>query len=313
MNKQPRLAVLFIVLSLLQMMSLLQPSPLPAAKITIDSVDQFEFARRTMEKGEFLRAVGEFERLVYFFPEDETVPEARYLIGLCYLKAKDYESARKVLADAHKAYAGDPVGGKALFLIGESYYIQGLPGEAERYFNRVIKEYPMPALKSRALYRLGWSRMQRDRWQEASEFFKTVDENSPLHTRAMELSSMSLQGMELPRKDPATAGIMAGVLPGLGHAYCNRYKDGLVAFLLNGLFLWAAVESFEEGHDVLGGVLSFLELGWYSGNIYSAVNCAHKHNRAIRDNYRGTLSDKLDLSLFSTGERHLGLALKIDF
>jgi hypothetical protein len=29
----------------------------------------------------------------------------------------------------------------------------------------------------------------------------------------------------------------------------------------------------------LGGILTFFELGLYSGNIYSAVNCAHKYNK----------------------------------
>jgi hypothetical protein len=27
-------------------------------------------------------------------------------------------------------------------------------------------------------------------------------------------------------------------------------------------------------------VLGFFEAGWYSGNLYSAVNGAHKHNRS---------------------------------
>lgn len=307
MNRWPRLCLCLIFLLGFQ------ATEAVAARITIDSEDQFAFARHVMEEGDYLRAVGEFERLIYFFPEDRRVPESRYLIGLCYLKAKDYEAARKVLAGVRKTCSGEHLAGKALFLIGESYYVQGLPGEGARYFKRVIEEYRDPTLRNQARYRLGWSHMQADRWREASESFNRVEERSPLHDSARGLSVMSLKGEDLPLKDPTTAGVMAGVLPGLGHAYCNRYKDGLVAFLLNGLFIWAAVESFDQDQEVLGGILCFLELGWYTGNIYSAVNCAHKHNRAVKQNYRKNLSDRLDFSLFPAGNRHLGLALKIEF
>ncbi|MBW1888502.1 MAG: hypothetical protein JRI52_09165 [Deltaproteobacteria bacterium] len=155
--------------------------------------------------------------------------------------------------------------------------------------------------------------MRKDRWQEASEAFKVVEEKSPLYASSQDLSLKSLKGETLPRKDPTSAGILAAILPGLGHVYGERYRDGMVAFLLNGLFIWAAVESFDQDHDVLGGILTFLEAGWYSGNIYSAVNCAHKYNRKIRNEYRKGLPDQLDLNLFTTREGHLGLALKFDF
>jgi hypothetical protein len=106
---------------------------------------------------------------------------------------------------------------------------------------------------------------------------------------------------------------MAAILPGLGHAYCERYRDGLVALLLNGLFIWAAVESFDEEHDVLGGILLFVEAGWYAGNIYSAVNCAHKHNRHVKNEFLRMLPDTLDLNVFTSGKGHYGLVLKVDF
>jgi hypothetical protein len=87
----------------------------------------------------------------------------------------------------------------------------------------------------------------------------------------------------------------------------------MVAFLLNGLTIWAAVEAFDQDLDVLGGVLVALELGWYSGNIYSAVNSAHKYNRKVRADFRRSLSDTLNLNLFTSKDIPLGLVLKIEF
>jgi tetratricopeptide (TPR) repeat protein len=231
---------------------------------------------------------------------------------VCYLKAKNYESARKALLSVHETYAETLIGGKALFWIGESYYRQNASAEAERYFTKVVENYPQLELKNAAIYRLGWSRMQSGRWQEASEIFKRVDKDSALYPGSQDLATKSLKGEALPYKEPTTAGVLA-ILPGLGHAYCERYKDALVAFLLNGLFIWAAIESFDENHDALGVMLGFLEVGWYAGNIYSAVNAAHKHNRYIKNEYLRNLPDRLNLNLFTTGGGHLGLALRIDF
>jgi len=44
----------------------LLPSHALCAQITIDSDEQFRFAEQTMEKGDFLRAVVEFERFLQF-------------------------------------------------------------------------------------------------------------------------------------------------------------------------------------------------------------------------------------------------------
>lgn len=306
MNKGLGLFLLFALL-------FIYSSPVLSSQIIIDSEEQFQFAQQYLEKGEYLRAAWEFDRFIHFFPADKEVPKAHYLIGLCYLKEKKYELARKILENVYKTYSHTPLAGKALFLMGESYYLQGASAEAEHYFKMVVDEYPREELRNAACYRLGWSRMREDRWREASEAFKMVEEKSPLYADSQDLSDKSLQGQTLPHKDPTSAGIMAAILPGLGHAYTERYRDGMVAFLLNGLFIWAAVESFHQDHNALGGILTFIEAGWYSGNIYSAVNSAYKYNRKIRDDYRKSLTDQLDLNLFATREGHVGLALKFDF
>lgn len=295
------------------LVSLLRPATLLSGQIIIDSNVQFHLAIKLMERNEYHLAVAEFERFIHFFPEDEKLPRALYLIGACYLNGKEYESARKVFGNVCKAYPNSAIAGQALFLIGESYYRQGIQEEAKCYFKMVLDQYPEPGLTSAATYRLGWSYMQANKWRDASETFKVVEESSPLYANSQDLSRQSLKGEHLPHKYPTAAGVTAAIIPGLGHAYCNRYRDGLMAFLLNGLFIWAAVESFDQDHDVLGGIISFLELGWYSGNIYSAVNCAHKHNRKVRNDYRKSLSDKLDLELFTTRQAYPGLALKIRF
>ena len=86
------------------------------------------------------------------------------------------------------------------------------------------------------------------------------------------------------KKSPVTAGLLS-IIPGAGHFYCERRKDALVSFLLNGAMILGAFEAFENDMDAFGGIITFFELGFYSGKIYSAVSSAHKYNRDEKSNF----------------------------
>ena len=291
----------------------LEAVPAFLRQITISSDDQFNYARTYMEKGAYLRAVAEFERFIRLFPEAPDIPLARYLMGMCYLKAGRNGPARETLSLVSRLDSARPLADKALFLIGESYYLEHKPREAANYFRKVLEKDPSPALKDAASYRLGWAKMRDNRWHEASDSFRRVTRGSPLYDSALELERESPKGMSLPYKSPTNAGVLAGLLPGLGHAYAGRYRSAIVAFLLNGLFIWATVESFHQDHNVLGGVLALVETGWYAGNIYGAVNATHKYNRKMQDDFRKGLKDRFDLHLIASRDGQLGLALTIHF
>ncbi|OQY50981.1 MAG: hypothetical protein B6240_00635 [Desulfobacteraceae bacterium 4572_87] len=301
------------VLLLLAFVILWAPRPAVSEQIVIDSDMQFELARSFMDKGDYGRAISEYERFIYFFPKDRRVSLVRERIGLCYLDDGKFDEARNAFARSYRADPDSPMAKKALLLTGESYYKEGVYDKAENFFGEVLKRYPSDSLRNKALYRLGWTRMQENRWREASQDFKRVEEGSPLFEKARRLSVESLKGEDLPYKDPSSAGVMAAVLPGLGHVYVSRYKDALIAFFLNGLFIWATVEAFNHDQNVLGGILAFLEVGWYSGNIYSAVNVTHKWNRKVRDDFRKGLFDNVDIRLLSSGKMPAGLAVSFRF
>ncbi len=306
-NKYPWLLVAGVCLLLLS------SSPAFPEQIIINSAQQFDFARSCMDRGEYERAVGEFERFIHFFPDDPQVPTARCLIGICYLKSRRFDSARETFLTIVGSEPDSPAVARALVLTGESYYRQGISTEAEYYLKQVIEKYPHLELKNIALYRLGWTRMQEGRWKDASETFRKVEEDSTLYDSSRKLVEQSLGGEDLPTKKPAYAGTLAALIPGLGHAYVSRYRDAAVAFVLNGLFIWATVEAFDQDHEVLGGILAAFEIGWYTGNIYSAVNCAHKYNRKTQEDFRKGLKDQFDLHLFVADRNRVGLVLQYRF
>ena len=73
------------------------------------------------------------------------------------------------------------------------------------------------------------------------------------------------------------------------------------------------MEAFNNDNNVLGGILAFFEIGWYSGNIYSAINVTHKWNRKVRDDFRNGLFDNVDLRLLSYENRPAGLLVSFKF
>jgi hypothetical protein len=282
-------------------------------QVVVSSDEQLAFARSLLKDGKYELAVIELERLIHFLPEDPKVREARYLIGVCYVLARRYEAAREALLPLTQSRINDGFGEKSLFLMGESYYRQGFYSEASLYFEKVLNENPPPETKGLCTYRLGWIKMHMDKWDEASHYFGSVGESSFLYRKAQTLASESLSGKDLPYKSPNAAGVLGAIVPGLGHTYVGRYRDGGVAFLLNGLFIWATVEAFQSDQNVLGGILAFLELGWYSGSIYSAVNATHKYNRRLRDDFFRGLPEELDLNRIADRSKTIGLVFRIPF
>jgi len=291
----------------------LTPLSLPASQVVIKSEDQFRFAFQYVEKGEYLKAIIEFERFIYFFPDDPLIIKANYFIGLCNLLNQNHKSTREILGKIVQENRDHPIALKSLFLIGESYYRQGISKEGERIFRMITEQYPQSPYQNLAYYRLGWIYLREGKWQEANDVFHKVDKQDPLFSSSLNLSQNSLLGENLNHKNPQTAGILAGILPGMGHVYCERPQNGLVAFLLNGLFTWAAIEAFNNDQKVAGGLLSLLEVGWYTGNIYSAVNCAHKYNKAQKNDLLKRLKDDLDLKLFFSKDIQAGLSLSFSF
>jgi hypothetical protein len=290
---------LFIVIS--ATLSLILPALSPVAsatpeadQITISAPEQYNYAVLLMEGQKYAQAAIELERLLHFFPDHNLSDRARLLLGICLIEENHMEEAREVFAEA--MVEADEKSSKVLatLMTGETYFRQGLLADAIHWFNYSSETAESGDLQDAAEYRLGWAMLREGRWPEASKAFGSIGPGSLLYAEAPGLSKKSLQGLNLPSKYPTTAGILAALIPGLGHAYVTRYRDAAVAFILNGLFIWAALESFDEGNHALGAILGVLELGWYTGNIYSAANVAVKYNRKMQNEFRSTFDDSFD-------------------
>jgi outer membrane protein assembly factor BamD (BamD/ComL family) len=283
------------------------------SQISQEGNGQLTFVLQLMNHGNYDLALLELERFTFLFPQSSSLDRVRLLKGVCHLEAGRYEKAGDHF-DKVMETAKDPgISKRAMLFMAESFFRQGRLKDAEYYFSVVAEDCSEPALRQAALYRLGWTRMKANDWKEASRLLLSVEGEGILPQSAKEISPLVMKGDELPLKDPSTAGFLAGVLPGLGHAYVGRYRDAAAAFTVNALFVWATFEAFDKDHVVLAGILGFLELGWYAGNIYSAVNSAHKHNRRLQEEFRGHFMDRLQIVPLLSDRGAIGLSLSLRY
>jgi outer membrane protein assembly factor BamD (BamD/ComL family) len=270
------------------------------------------FAEELYQTGQYYRALTEYQRFGSYYPDHEMKENIMFKIGLCYFRGKKYKEGALAFEKMNRQYPDTALGKEALLLAAECYRKQGLIILAMERFSQLAKNSIQEETTVKAVYAMGLIYSENFKLGEARENFKRLGENSSY----VELSKKLLEDTDkyktAKKKSPVAAGILA-IVPGLGHLYCERPGDALVSFMVNGLFTWGAVESFRQEQYVLGGILAFFELGWYTGNIYSAVGGAHKYNRYQDKMFLDSLENNIDMTTSSDPSTPISSSLIISF
>jgi hypothetical protein len=258
----------------------------------------YGFADSLFKEGDYYRAITEYKRFIFNSPNDALKTENAYFrIGESYFGAKRWEEAINSFNQFLTLYPQSPKCFEALNYKGIAEKNQKKNNEAIATFNLII-EKASGEIRNRALFESALVFVEMEDWNQAKDLFSRIPEDSVLHTSARRFSAGLAEIDNMPRKSPAVAGTLAAILPGSGHLYTERPRDALVAFILNASFIWAAIELFNHENYAAGGIVTFFEIGWYAGNIYSAVSSAHKYNERIKNEHIQSLKEKSGISLF---------------
>ena len=249
--------------------------------------------------GEYQLSLLEYRRFLTRFPDDVNVSRARVGEADCMFWMGDYDAALKRYLGLAREFSLTREGWLMALKAARCYKATGQISVAVEVYKKIAEQTKWPGLAEEARFELGWIALSGAKWDEAAADFKKVPFSSPFGTAARDLAAKAGQGANLPRKDPVAAGVLSGILPGAGQLYCEKPKDAALAVILNGLFIAAAVESFDQDLNVLGGILVLIESAWYGGNIYNAVNHAHKYNRKQEQSFVKSLweESQVDLAL----------------
>jgi T7SS, ESX-1 secretion system protein EccA1, N-terminal domain len=259
--------------------------PAVASDPLTDADQILGFADALFNAGDYFRAITEYKRFLFLYPTEARAGRVQLQVGLSYQRGQQWDDARQTFERIAEQHSDAAVRAEAAYRVGETSFQQGRYAQAIADLRPVAERYGPTSVGERARYLLGWSYLRTRQWPKASQTFEAIATTSPLFPSSRALAEAAREGEQLPRKSPALAGLLSAVIPGTGHFYTGRWRDGTIALLLNGAFLAAGIEAVSAGNEAAAGVLLFFEAAWYSGTIYGAVNAAHKYNRDLEDRW----------------------------
>ncbi|MGD8255784.1 MAG: tetratricopeptide repeat protein [Syntrophobacterales bacterium] len=274
----------------------------------------WNFAGHLYQEQDFYRALSEYQRFLFLFPTDPRVPKAELQIGRCYRREGKFQKAFSHLIRLHNRRAEEPVGRQALLEMVAIREEQGRYPEAIYWAQQFIERYPDYAEIDAVYVHLAWLQIDSGKFEEAIATLELLPPESTHYPRARSLQQALKQRPETVKKSPAVAGTLSAVLPGAGHLYTGRPGQAASSFLLNALFIAGAVIAFQNDSPVLGGILVFFELGWYTGGIRSAAQAAREENEKQERKFRRELKERYRLSLgLEPGKDRMALSVRLSF
>lgn len=281
--------------------------------LVIDADKQYDFAQHYFKNGEYGRAIDEYQRFIYFFPNDERVERADFQIAMAYYLSRQYPEAIDAFREVIRKYDGSRLAVESYYKLSDSYMRHHQLDAAIVTLHNLLTLSDSAVVRDEAFYRLGWIYIEAGLWDNARSNFNKISPQAREKYKLERLSNELDQAGAIPRKNPGLAGALS-VVPGAGYLYLQRYQDALIAFLLNGVFIWASYEAFDNDNNALGALLSFFELSFYAGSIYGTVSSAHKYNRTKTEQFIENLkrNTKIDLAA-DPGSKSLRISLRYTF
>ena len=91
----------------------------------------------------------------------------------------------------------------------------------------------------------------------------------------------SILEKETHKKSPALAALMSAVVPGTGKAYSKNWKDGIVSLFFTAGMAFQSYRNFNKfgTNNHRGWIYGGIGLGFYLGNIYGSVKSTKDYNR----------------------------------
>lgn len=244
----------------------------------------FRFARDLQLSGDFQTAQVEYLRFMSYYPNSERFLDANLGVYDCLYQARRYVEALSWIEQSlAQARLSDAWTDTLSLLRGNcNYNLYRFVTAGDDYSRATASQAPAG---DRARIMRGICQLHLGNWRAANDEFSLVPEFSEMHNHAERFAAAALAYPEIPRKSSKTAGILSTVVPGLGYVYAGHLQTGIASLVVNSLFGFATVVSFEHDHEGAGAVIALFALGWYTSNIYGSVVAAYRHNEYHRNRY----------------------------
>jgi TolA-binding protein len=268
------------------------PSPLalPQPGLADHQSSLFGFAQSLYAAGEYYRAIGEFQRFLFFQPNHPSASEAQLTMGLALFCGERWLQAFEVFRQVTRATSDASMRAEAALWMAETRARGGDQVEAARLFREVIRQYPGSVMAQRAAYLIGWAYLRQRQWAEAREAFVQVDERSSYRASGERLAAALDPPPELPQRSPTVARLLSTVLPGTGQIYTGHTLDGLIGLGLHGALIVGTTGAVMAGLEGAAGISAFFTWGFYQTQMTNAAVLAQDFNVQAEERFIGQLT-----------------------
>ena len=266
-----------------------QPAPVEVEKAPVEvkapAPEALRFADHLFLDGDWYRSITEYRRFLFRVRgRHPDAPRAALAIGEALLRGEQWDAAGRQLDGVAQRTRDGAIRNTALFAAGRAYLLDQRPELAKPRLRLVSQDQAATAdLRYQATWLLAWGHFEAGELEVAYQYFNEMAKNDGRYkAEAQGAADALLEQDQIPRKDPLLAGALS-IIPGLGHFYLGRWGTGVTSLIWNGIFITAATAAWLSGDIGVAIVLTFFELGWFSGGIFGAISGAHRYNRdAVR-------------------------------
>ena len=277
--------------------ALTSPSWASGKEVVVTETVQLGLADAFLAEGEYYRAITEYKKFLFLFPDSEKVDYALFGVGTAYYRGEEYESATHSFAAVRERYGKGPHAAPSAYFEGVSLWKLGRFDRADAAFDRVpaldpASEYAPLSLIGKSLLSYDARNVPGCR-RGLARFLENYPQDARAERVRQTIALLDRVG-ELPRKSPAVAGMMSAVVPGSGYMYAGRYGDGIVALIVNGAFIAGTVAAIHQENYAVAAIVGGIGVPFYIGNIYGSANAATKWNISVRKEFREKIAVSLD-------------------
>ncbi|MEC8307001.1 MAG: hypothetical protein VXZ72_04050 [Chlamydiota bacterium] len=233
---------------------------------------EYRIGRSLAQEGDFYRAITAFKRARYLLPYDGDKKTAiQYSIMLSYFLGGKY--GRVIEASQNAFFNSESL---PLYLQPDLCSIlywsnlkEGEEGRAESLIEEMAQIDPE---------RADWL------WSSAHLSLGKGGGKNGLPP----LTSAAWNHYLVHKKSAKKAACLNLLMPGAGYLYLGQRQSALTAALLNGLTVAASYYFFHRGRNIPAGILmSSLEMGWYAGGVYGAIEQTGVYNEVLYERSLG--------------------------
>ena len=270
---------------------------LPAFATAEESIEYYapenirKFADFLYEQGDYLRAAGEYQRYLFYQPQESD--QIRYKIAVCYRFGGKTEQAIQGFEALLQTDPESQFASRAYYQIGATYFLMDRFDQSALFLHEALPHIVDTRQHVEAKQLIGLSYLMQKRWSEAGEIFKTLQSANIVSVRekAAVYYDYAESGENLSTRSPFFAGALSAIVPGAGRLYTGRLGDALTSLITVGITGWQAYDGFRRDglSSAKGWTFGTLCGIFYVGNIYGSVISARVYNHHITDEFLVTL------------------------